>query len=374
MMRLTGAITFKGQTTHEAGLKVTGGDSTSTISVLDNKLEMRAGNGKLSVGHEGDNGSTIVSTNLSNVSDKQNQTGFQVSVRPGAYIGNDGTATGININIPTTTDNSALSVIKAYAVTINQDNLAAEKNYGYYGRLNVNDAGSEVWQFYLEGTAPNFTAGDIWINRVSAPNLIGGNEENGGLHLSRLGTVRAYSALGGAGNNSPILAKRTDPNSQGGWIAIKTANHDASATSVIKCNGTTTRAIDARLGATGVAMADGATDIVKALQPKVITQGGETFAGFLPEDLVGTYTEAMEGTAGATVAVGTYTDPDGVVETEVEEPEVIPFGATWQQTGIQDVMQGVCRENLIPLLTKALQEALGEIDNLKERLAALEGA
>ena len=100
-------------------------------------------------------------------------------------------------------------------------------------------------------------------------------------------------------------------------------------------------------------MADGAADIVKALQPKVISQGTDTFAGFLPADLTGTYSEALEGTAGATVAVGTYTDPDGNVETEVEEPEAIPFGATWQQTGTQDVMQSVCRENLIPLLTKA---------------------
>jgi hypothetical protein len=37
-------------------------------------------------------------------------------------------------------------------------------------------------------------------------------------------------------------------------------------------------------------------------------------------------------------------------------------------------MQGVCREELIPLLTKALQEALTEIDTLKTRLTALEGA
>ena len=82
----------------------------------------------------------------------------------------------------------------------------------------------------------------------------------------------------------------------------------------------------------------------------------------------------MEGEAGATVAVGTYTDPEGVVETEVEEPEAIPFGATWVQTGTQDVMQSVCRENLIPLLTKALQEVIAENEDIKARLAALEGA
>ena len=75
-------------------------------------------------------------------------------------------------------------------------------------------------------------------------------------------------------------------------------------------------------------MADGAAEIVKLLEPKVITQGGETFAGFLPDDLAGTYADAME-------------------------------------EGSEDEMQSVCRENLIPLLTKALQEALTRIEELE---------
>ena len=112
-------------------------------------------------------------------------------------------------------------------------------------------------------------------------------------------------------------------------------------------------------------MADGAADIVKLLQPKVITQNGETFNGFLPADLVGTFAAAVDGEAGATLAIGTYTDAEGVVQTDVEEPEAIPYGATWVQTGTRDLMQGVSRGELIPLLTKALQEALARIEELE---------
>ena len=90
--------------------------------------------------------------------------------------------------------------------------------------------------------------------------------------------------------------------------------------------------------------------------------------------MAGTFAEAVEGEAGATVAIGTYTDAEGVTQTDVEEPESIPYGETWEQTGVKDLMQGVCREELIPLLTKALQEVIAENEDIKARLAALEGA
>lgn len=180
---------------------------------------------------------------------------------------------------------------------------------------------------------------------------------------------------GGNTEAAPITIRRSNSGTTNSWIGIEFfKKSESSRCGLIRLDGSTTRTIDTRLGATGVAMADGAVDIVKALQPKVITQGGETFTSFLPADLAGTFAEAVDGEAGATVAIGTYTNAEGVVETDVEEPESIPYGETWEQTGVKDLMQGVSRGELIPLLTKALQEALSEIDNLKERLAALEGA
>ena len=114
-----------------------------------------------------------------------------------------------------------------------------------------------------------------------------------------------------------------------------------------------------------------ASAVVQQLQPVKING---TRHGFTASALEPIFAEAVSGTAGETQAIGTYTPVDGEVEYNVTEPEAIPLGATWQQTGIRDVYQGVDQTKLIPILTKALQEALGEIDNLKERLAALEGA
>ena len=42
---------------------------------------------------------------------------------------------------------------------------------------------------------------------------------------------------------------------------------------------------------------------------------------------------------------------------------------TWIATGTRDVYQGVDQSKLIPLLTKALQEALDKIETLETRLS-----
>ena len=95
-------------------------------------------------------------------------------------------------------------------------------------------------------------------------------------------------------------------------------------------------------------------------------------------DLQPVVSEAVTGTADATEAIGTLYDFDGtVLETEVTEPPaeeqsyVTEEGETrvrsWTATGTRPVYQGVDQTKLIPLLTKALQEAL-------ERIEALENA
>ena len=60
-------------------------------------------------------------------------------------------------------------------------------------------------------------------------------------------------------------------------------------------------------------------------------------------------------------------------------PEVQPTyttvtrNRTWTATGTTPKYQTVDQSKLIPILTKALQEALIEIDNLKARLDVVEG-
>ena len=115
-----------------------------------------------------------------------------------------------------------------------------------------------------------------------------------------------------------------------------------------------------------------AVDVIKALKPytfEFTNDPGVVHQGFFAHELQEQVPMAVSGTKDATEAIGTYTDVDGNVETEVTEPEAIPYGASWSQTGTRDVYQGLDQTKLIPLLTKALQEALEEIDTLKTRLS-----
>ena len=133
-----------------------------------------------------------------------------------------------------------------------------------------------------------------------------------------------------------------------------------------------------------------AVDEIKALRPvnfNYIWAPGRTRPGFIAHELSDVLPVAATGTKDETEAIGTLADYDGtVIETEVTEPsaeeltyteEVETEGVTtqairtrtWTATGTRPVYQGVDQTKLIPLLTKALQEALTEIDTLKTRLS-----
>ena len=67
---------------------------------------------------------------------------------------------------------------------------------------------------------------------------------------------------------------------------------------------------------------------------------------------------------------------DGFFAHEVQE--VVPEAITGEKDAVDDdgnpVYQGIDQSKLVPLLTAALQEAIGEIESLKARVAALESA
>jgi hypothetical protein len=73
-------------------------------------------------------------------------------------------------------------------------------------------------------------------------------------------------------------------------------------------------------------------------------------------------------------------DPDKTVDGFIahEAQAVVPECVTGEKDAVDDdgnpVYQGIDQSKLVPLLTAALQEAIGEIESLKARVAALEGA
>ena len=58
-------------------------------------------------------------------------------------------------------------------------------------------------------------------------------------------------------------------------------------------------------------------------------------------------------------------DPDNEVEEQEATYTTVTRTKTWTPTGTQPVYQGVDQTKLIPLLTKALQEALERIEQLE---------
>ena len=390
-----GAITFQGQTTHEVGVTI----GTSSAGNINTGIFQFDGRG-IALAHNSDNvfigGHGLAQTAvIVKGTTAGGQGSGEQSVKQGLtvtskFVGTMGNGSGIvsdcdvssvaagtynfyNASISSGIPDAgkAFGVSRCYSATSNTA-IGRNNSYGFYSDYAADD--NKVYNFYAAGNAPNYFKGNLFV-AFDADKIPGTNNTNAGTLIASGSTVgKVIVNMGGsnANVNHPIVARRTNTSSTANWQCILTGNHDNSADGYMTCGGATGRKIDVRLGATGVAMPGGAANIVKALQPKVITQGGETFNGFLPADLAGTFAAAVNGEAGATLAVGTYTDPDGNVETEVEEPEAIPFGATWVQTGTRDLMQGVSRGELIPLLTKALQETIAENESLKARLDALE--
>ena len=97
------------------------------------------------------------------------------------------------------------------------------------------------------------------------------------------GVVKIRRNTSSGSDNPCIELKRTNSGSSQGWMTLKNSNHDGSVLSKMTIGGDLARIVDARLSPTGTPLPDGAADIVKQLQPKVITQQGHTFQGFLPD-------------------------------------------------------------------------------------------
>ena len=137
-----------------------------------------------------------------------------------------------------------------------------------------------------------------------------------------------------------------------------------------------------------------ATTRLKKLKPSRFnfkTDGNTTLDGFLAHEVSSIIPEAVSGKKDATQDLGKITDKDGeVLEEDVVESIHIegkkqtedkdgnkidglyPSDTTWTKTKTEDVYQGVDQSKFVPLLTKALQEAISEIETLKSKVAVLE--
>ena len=304
------------------------------------------------------------------------------------------------------------TVQKCYAFKANSNSCkATTENYGFFSALTSSIPGG--FNFYAAGNAPNFFNGDI---RVGASIMLGADDVTDKTkQFTSINSSRFYSNAVESSYN--ILLTR-DHNSAGGanYISFKNSAQNVSIGSIqtdganLVING---QASDYRIK-TNITPTASAVNKVKDINvvdfeytDRLI---GETQTGFIAHELAEICPKAVIGDKDATEAIGTLADYDGtelktnITEAEAgeltyeEQIEATPYVAavaatydeegneltsevpeveatyttvtrtrSWTATGTRDVYQGVDQTKLIPLLTKALQEAL-------ERIEALENA
>ena len=407
-LAVTGTSVFTGLTTHEAGVKVTGGtavgvgtgfysNGTNSLQLAINGVEqMRSFNGSSTQFRFGVGGSLdTTSSSIFNAQFLYNGTGH-------------GNQSLTNIQSKVTSDTGitgSSNKVAAIAAAVDNQTGTGIDVIGVESAVETSNApNGSAYNFYAAGSAPNYFAGLTEVENAfrvypngGAGSSLGDNTLNvGGLTLGSYLTVKRVSS-GTTSVGALFIAKTT-----GGTNPADTVQRITTFTAT---NGTDT--IDGHIqtdGSGGIELANtsdyrtkenivdlpSAVDEIKALRPvnfNYIWAPGRTRPGFIAHELSDVLPVAATGTKDATEAIGTLADYDGtVIETEVTEPsaeeltyteEVETEGVTtqairtrtWTATGTRPVYQGVDQTKLIPLLTKALQEALTEIDTLKTRLS-----
>ena len=275
--------------------------------------------------------------------------------------------------------------------------------YGIYsGIVDRTVAGKtgKTYNIFADGTAPNYFAGKTTVSNASDFEYNSANNSNEkGTSISSSGYLlnRFYddstnacgpqftrfgnSSIGDSTHNIAIF-KYGDKSVNSSNTLTKSIQMDGAGDMIFTGATSDYRAKE------NIVDLPSAVDVIKAIRPvnfNFTWASGKTRPGFIAHELQEHLPVAVIGTKDATEAIGTLTDYDGtVLETEVTEPsaeeltyteEVETDGVatmvtrtkTWSATGTRDVYQGVDQTKLIPLLTKALQEAL-------ERIEALEAA
>ena len=381
-----GELTFEGETTHEAGVSVTGGSSetlkissngTSSISINDTNKVIHNDATDASVAH------SFATTRLDNAG------ASAISVRSLLNLNYQNRNRVVGFQSTTNQDirSSQFDLFSAEVTTA--QTLANNTLAGFRSGINTSDntgSNAESYNFFASGNAPNYFRGFVAVG--TDPELVPANATSGtGLQVRPEAIVMARQSN-----------VNTDP------LMLLNRISTASNANYIHFNLNGVKIDDIREdGAGGVAFGStsdyrtkenivelpSAVDQIKTLRPinfNYTWAEGKTRPGFIAHELADVLPVAVTGTKDATEAIGTLTDYDGTeLQTAVTEPSAeeleyteeiegpggrsvaITRTKTWTPTGTRPVYQGVDQTKLIPLLTKALQEAL-------ERIEALEAA
>jgi hypothetical protein len=269
-------------------------------------------------------------------------------------------------------------------------------------QLYYDGAGNDRWERLTgnAGSAIYQTAGNILFYRTAAGGATGDAvtpsesmriNSNGDIEMSGDGTSNDVGSfilnVGNPSNDSyrPIsthvasTGERTaisfyNPNGQVGYIATTSSSTAYNTSS------------DYRLKENVVTDWD-ATTRLKQLKPSrfnfIADSTNTTVDGFLAHEVEDIVPEAITGTKDATEELTNVVinNVGNVIARDIEEDdwiagkedETYPSDSTWEASHTANVYQGIDQAKLVPLLTKALQEALTKIEQLESRIETLEG-
>ena len=359
-----GEITFEGQTTHEAGIKL---GSDQRITVPDNNSSIRIQtSGLINLYSELDSSEATLRGTQCSVSGVDGDFTQAVTVHMARL------ADVLSFN---STDEQAN--IYLYSTLVPDAQNTSGDLIGYRGSLSTTDntGTGGVYNFYAGGNAPNYFKGNM---EFDCPTVYTSTALN---HKTKFLSSCVFKSATGTGSNSgqgafEVMAVNTGGSSNNAFVFTDTTGvNKAVMRGSIKISSSGTNyneTSDYRLKSNILPLSS-ATNLVKQLNPVSFDINGVNRRGFIAHELQVVEPLAVDGVKDETEIVGTYTGTDGVTQTDVPEPEAIPYGATWEQTGTRDIYQGVDQSKLIPILTKALQEVIAKNEDLEARLAVLEG-
>lgn len=357
-----GEITFEKLTTHEAGVSVTGGSAASVVTGIcingDRLAAAKDGEVAAIFNPQGNSQFTVGSSDRNKA-----LTGLQgiSSMWSSANHGNQ----AIDLfYAPITEDTNTSGTVNGVRVVTGETQTGTGQFVGYRSVINTSDVpNGEPYNFYAGGDAPNYFNGAVKI----------GNANIATEPQERLAINYVIKQIrGSAGPTTRFYI---------GPVADSGLGNSVSTIEVTAAGASFNDTSDYRLK-TNITPLPSAVDAIKALKPCSFSmRGTDGIKGFVAHELQEVLPEAVKGTKDETEAIGTLADYDGtVLETEITEPEELEYTEevetdgvatmvtrtrTWTATGTRPVYQSVAQTKLIPLLTKALQEALDRIEQLE---------
>lgn len=229
-----------------------------------------------------------------------------------------------HVNISQSTFNADSTVTNQYGVHVTNVLTGATNNYGFYGNI---PAGTNRWNFYANGTATNFFAGNVGIG-VTAPiakthimlsdlsgytspqydGLVIERNDNVGLSLAGPNNCAIFFADGGSANigafeydhatNSLVTrvngATRTTILSTGAFLVGKTSSGTAPAQSLAWQTDVGTGPVRADYGVSVGTTDAGSMAILRGFRPVASWTNGSTQSLQIQFDDAGTYPFAVD--------------------------------------------------------------------------------